>query len=271
MSRLIDKLYNDENAEQTIVSVFHSIQKSESNNFDVALEKLNSNFNKGLIGEDIYEKALGELDDLIEKAFQHKYIKRTGTKGNYKYWYKEGKKNGSHLSVGDIYEHSGGKAKIEDIYTDEEDGVKMVDYKFIGKTDYGTHITTHETQTLNGFLRNYGKKLGEGGKESKSGEETKTIDQADQKTKDLIKQAHKNLTKFKPEYSPNSKEIQDEINRIQSGKQEQKKLGTPEHYEKWFDDMERPNKYSDEENLKKYQKEYKISDEEIKQLKKQIT
>jgi hypothetical protein len=162
MSRLIDKLYGNSDAEQTIVSVFNPIQKSEVNNFEIALETLNSNFNKGIITDEIYEKACSELDGLLEKAFQHKYIKREGTKGHYKYFYKEPKgkfKNEEehNLKVGEIYEHSGGKAKIEDIYTDEESGRKMVDYKHISSA--GVH--SHETQTLRGFLNNKGNKIDE--------------------------------------------------------------------------------------------------------------
>lgn len=88
MARLIDQLYGNKNAETPVKHVFENkIQKSET--FDTTLEKLNENFNKGFITEDRYEKALGELDGLIEKAFQHKYIRREGSPGSYKYIYRE--------------------------------------------------------------------------------------------------------------------------------------------------------------------------------------
>lgn len=52
---------------------------------------LNENFNKGLVDELTTNQAFEELDNLIEKGMGgHKYFKREGTPGNYKYYYTEG-------------------------------------------------------------------------------------------------------------------------------------------------------------------------------------
>ncbi len=48
---------------------------------------INDNFNKGLIDELTAEEAFGQLDNLLEKG--HKYYKREGSPGNYKYYYTE--------------------------------------------------------------------------------------------------------------------------------------------------------------------------------------
>jgi hypothetical protein len=110
-ARLIDELYGNKNAETTVSHVFNPIQKAQVNNFEIALDTLNSNFNKGIISDSIYEKACSELDGLLEKAFQHKYIKREGTKGHYKYWYsepkgkREGEKNNEDKKEFDPYKY----------------------------------------------------------------------------------------------------------------------------------------------------------------------
>lgn len=118
MARLIDKLYGNHQAEQTIVSHFNKGQQvKQGPDVQEVLEKLNENFNKGLIGDEIYEGACSELDQLV-KARTTKYIRREGTKGNYRYIYKEGqgpkgnkeddfwenkgKKDENKLKVGDI-------------------------------------------------------------------------------------------------------------------------------------------------------------------------
>ncbi|MFA5634228.1 MAG: hypothetical protein WC973_03700, partial [Candidatus Dojkabacteria bacterium] len=48
---------------------------------------INDNFNKGLIDELTTEQAFEQLDNLLEKG--HKYYKREGGPGNYKYYYTE--------------------------------------------------------------------------------------------------------------------------------------------------------------------------------------
>jgi carbonic anhydrase/acetyltransferase-like protein (isoleucine patch superfamily) len=53
------------------------------------LEVLNDNFNKGLIDEKLAESAANDIDNLIQKARPHKYYKREGGPGNYKYYYTE--------------------------------------------------------------------------------------------------------------------------------------------------------------------------------------
>jgi hypothetical protein len=57
----------------------------EKININSITNKLNDNFNKGLISEDLCKSAFNELDELIKA----KYYKREGTPGNYKYYYTE--------------------------------------------------------------------------------------------------------------------------------------------------------------------------------------
>lgn len=53
------------------------------------LNQLNSNLEKGLISEELHEKAINQLNNLLEKGGSKKYIRRTGSPGNYKYEYTE--------------------------------------------------------------------------------------------------------------------------------------------------------------------------------------
>ncbi len=48
---------------------------------------LNKSLEDGLIGQAEYERDFENLDRIIQKARPHKYIKREGTPGNYKYYY----------------------------------------------------------------------------------------------------------------------------------------------------------------------------------------
>lgn len=59
------------------------------NNISKVTQILNSKFEKGLISEELCENSFKELDNLIEKAGVHKYFKREGSPGNYKYYYTE--------------------------------------------------------------------------------------------------------------------------------------------------------------------------------------
>lgn len=60
------------------------------NPVDLIMNTLNENFEKGLIDELETEQAFEQLDSLIEKGMGgHKYFKREGTPGSYKYYYTE--------------------------------------------------------------------------------------------------------------------------------------------------------------------------------------
>lgn len=62
---------------------------NEVNSVDKTVDIINDNFNKGLIDELELEEAFEQLDNIIQKAAPHKYFKREGTPGNYKYYYTE--------------------------------------------------------------------------------------------------------------------------------------------------------------------------------------
>lgn len=65
------------------------LQNINKTNVSKITETLNQNFEKGLISEELCENSFKELDNLIEKAGNHKYFKREGSPGNYKYYYTE--------------------------------------------------------------------------------------------------------------------------------------------------------------------------------------
>lgn len=59
------------------------------NTIEQTVELINDNFNKGLIDELTVEQAFEQLDNVIQKSATHKYFKREGSPGNYKYYYTE--------------------------------------------------------------------------------------------------------------------------------------------------------------------------------------
>lgn len=54
---------------------------------DEVADTLNKSLEDGLIGREEYERDFDNLDQIIQKARPHKYIKCEGTTGNYKYYY----------------------------------------------------------------------------------------------------------------------------------------------------------------------------------------
>lgn len=66
---------------------------NDINPIEQTVELVNDNFNKGLIDELTVEQAFEQLDNVIQKSAPHKYFKREGTPGNYKYYYTEDEYN----------------------------------------------------------------------------------------------------------------------------------------------------------------------------------
>ena len=62
---------------------------NDINPIEQTVELINDNFNKGLIDELTVEQAFEQLDNVIQKSAPHKYFKREGVPGNYKYYYTE--------------------------------------------------------------------------------------------------------------------------------------------------------------------------------------
>ena len=73
----------------TTLNELRVLQNINETNVSKITQILNSKFEKGLISEELCENSFKELDNLIEKAGNHKYFKREGTPGNYKYYYTE--------------------------------------------------------------------------------------------------------------------------------------------------------------------------------------
>jgi hypothetical protein len=90
-------------------------------------DKLNNNFNKGYIDDNMMETAFRELDGLISKAGGHKYIRREGTPGNYRYIYtlEDAKKSPSTSTTNDTKEKKSGekpKVNLSSISSHKEGG-----------------------------------------------------------------------------------------------------------------------------------------------------
>ncbi len=71
-------------------NIINNFKETQSNPIESITSTLNENFNKGLVDELTTNQAFEELDNLIEKGMGgHKYFKREGYPGNYKYYYTE--------------------------------------------------------------------------------------------------------------------------------------------------------------------------------------
>lgn len=70
----------------TTARELQALKKVNESTVNAITKSLNDNFMNGYLSEERVEKAFAELDNLIEKAGK-KYYKRTGTPGNYKYYY----------------------------------------------------------------------------------------------------------------------------------------------------------------------------------------
>ncbi|MFA5704661.1 MAG: hypothetical protein WC982_14250 [Advenella sp.] len=77
---------------QSEINAFNILNNVKVTNLDSVLETINANFNKGLIDELTAEQAFGQIE-ILEKAMGHKYFKREGSPGNYKYYYTEAEYN----------------------------------------------------------------------------------------------------------------------------------------------------------------------------------
>ena len=104
-------------------------------------DTLNSNLKKGLISEELHEKALIQLDNLIEKAQGKKYIKRTGIPGSYKYYYTE---EDYKVGVKD------GEVKPEDI---------KINDKKVTNIAYLSNLLNKEDAKISTFINNSGDKI----------------------------------------------------------------------------------------------------------------
>jgi hypothetical protein len=72
---------------QRILSAYGEAPK-QTNPFEEIANKCNESFQKGLVTESEFNSAIDYFEDLM-KGMGHKYFKREGTAGNYKYYYTE--------------------------------------------------------------------------------------------------------------------------------------------------------------------------------------
>lgn len=113
------------------------IDSLDYDSIDDVVDTINNNFNKGLIDELTAEKAVEQLDSIFEKAGMHKYIRREGSPGNYKYYYTEeeyrqakGNKEGENenkpitfeTSHGDALTINGNKITVKNKFGDTYEG-----------------------------------------------------------------------------------------------------------------------------------------------------
>lgn len=106
---------------------------------------LNENFNKGLVDELTTNQAFEELDNLIKKGIgSHKYYKREGAPGNYKYYYTE--QEYKEAKGGENKEIKGGEKK-EDKGEEINEGNKKFEYN--GVTIYTRRDTSGGQNNIN--------------------------------------------------------------------------------------------------------------------------
>lgn len=134
MSNFIQEIKNHNiNKALNLEMVFRTSDEDFNKSIDVVADTLNKSFLDGLVDEQAVEIDFKNLDVILEKARPHKYYRREGSPGNYKYYYtkeeyekekkgssggKEGlrtnesqRKTVENKPVGSIHEHNGKKYK----------------------------------------------------------------------------------------------------------------------------------------------------------------
>lgn len=133
------------------------------------INKINDNFTKGLIDEEIYTSAIGQFEDFIQKSRPTKYFKREGAPGSYKYYYT--KEDYNRAKGGQQTEIHHGKEK--------EDGeIKMNNLDW-GKTteERNNNLDKFHSLKTDKEKQDFIRELKSGGKEKEEGEvTTKNID-----------------------------------------------------------------------------------------------
>jgi hypothetical protein len=134
MTNFIQEIKNHNiNKALSLEMVFRTSDEDFNKSIDVVADTLNKSFLDGLVDEQAVEIDFKNLDVILEKARPHKYYRREGGPGNYKYYYTkeeyeqdkkkvEGGKEGLRINesqrktvenkpVGSIHEHNGKKYK----------------------------------------------------------------------------------------------------------------------------------------------------------------
>lgn len=115
MSNFIQEIKNHNiNKALNLEMVFRTSDEDFNKSIDVVADTLNKSFLDGLVDEQAVEIDFKNLDIILEKARPHKYYRREGSPGNYKYYYTkeeyEKEKKGS----------SGGSKNQSQSYTEED-------------------------------------------------------------------------------------------------------------------------------------------------------
>lgn len=134
MSNFIQEIKNHNiNKALSLEMVFRTSDEDFNKSIDMVADTLNKSFLDGLVDEQAVEIDFKNLDVILEKARPHKYYRREGSPGNYKYYYTkeeyeqekkkvEGGKEGLRINesqrktvenkpVGSIHEYNGKKYK----------------------------------------------------------------------------------------------------------------------------------------------------------------
>lgn len=70
-------------------NILNNIKNGDRLTVGDVVDTINNNFNKGLIDELTAERAMEQFDNILEKAMSHKYFRREGGPGHYRYYYTE--------------------------------------------------------------------------------------------------------------------------------------------------------------------------------------
>lgn len=88
MTNFIQEIKNHNiNKALSLEMVFRTSDEDFNKSIDEVADTLNKSFLDGLVDEQTVEIDFKNLDAILEKARPHKYYKREGSPGNYKYYY----------------------------------------------------------------------------------------------------------------------------------------------------------------------------------------
>ena len=155
MSNFIQEIKNHNiNKVLNLEMAFRTSDEDFNKSIDEVADTLNKSFLDGLVDEQAVEIDFKNLDIILEKARPHKYYKREGSPGNYKYYYTkeeyekekkkvEGGKEGLRINesqrktvenkpVGSTHEHNGKKYK------------KQANGKWVEVSEHGMTKKEHE-------------------------------------------------------------------------------------------------------------------------------
>lgn len=137
---------------------------NDINPIEQTVELINENFNKGLINELELEEAFEQLDNVIQKSAPHKYFKREGTPGNYKYYYteaeyKQAKGTKDKKEDGNIVDNINNGEVINSLFKEWNSIKTSEQHKEWAKKVANTKFGTYEDKTILNVMSDFNPKF----------------------------------------------------------------------------------------------------------------